>query len=156
MKKSEILKEVEKEIKVGLKEKHVPNEYFKDRKGLFVYSSFEDNILNKAEPTKADAEFKLKSFDLEKRSTDEEIEKDLGDKHIFSETDVCAVIAGLIEKQANGEEGILKNDGYANLFYTSSHVVGVGWNGGGWGVSAWFRGSRWDGGTRVFTPATEI
>ena len=47
-------------------------------------------------------------------------------------------------------------DGYANLFYTPSFVVSVGWSsfGRGWGVSAWGRGGAgWRGGMRVFSPA---
>lgn len=48
-------------------------------------------------------------------------------------------------------------DGYYNLFYTPSFVVGVGWRGfgGGWGVSAWGRREfGWYAVRRVFSPAT--
>ena len=48
-------------------------------------------------------------------------------------------------------------DGNWNLFYTASCVVRVYWYSfaGGWDVYAWERdGSVWDGGSRVFSPAT--
>lgn len=48
-------------------------------------------------------------------------------------------------------------DGWANLFYTPAFVVGVRWNSGvgAWLVGAWGRGDgEWDGGNRVFSPAT--
>ena len=133
-----------------------PKEFFKDRKGLYVWSSFEENILTKAESSDP-KEFKLNSFTLLTRASDEKIEKALGDNHMFSETDVCAILASLIEKQPNGEEGILLNTGYANLFYTSDRVVGVRWRGGGWFVGGWRRrGYAWHGVGRVFSLATDL
>lgn len=48
-------------------------------------------------------------------------------------------------------------DGYANLFYTESCVVGVRWDRfhGGWSVGTWSRdGVRWSADSRVFSPAT--
>lgn len=49
-------------------------------------------------------------------------------------------------------------DGYANIFYTTSFVVGVGWDSdaGAWYVHTWDRGgSRWRTDGRVFSPTTE-
>jgi len=47
-------------------------------------------------------------------------------------------------------------DGYANIFYLSSCVVGVDWSDGGWYVSAYGRyGGGWDRGDRVFSPASD-
>jgi len=47
-------------------------------------------------------------------------------------------------------------DGYANLFYTPSCVVGVFWSGDGWRVYAWERvGYAWYAGSRVFSPAAD-
>ena len=149
------IKSVEKEIPVVMKEKHVPSEFFKDREGLFVYSGFEENIRDKAEPTEAGKEFKIASFDLAEDANDAEIEEALPKDYLFLETDVCAIIAGLIEKQAKGEEGTLLNNGYVNLFYTPSRVVYVRWRAGEWLVGAWYRGvSSWYAGYRVFSPAT--
>ena len=150
-----IIKSVDKKIVVKLK-KFDPTEFFKNREGLYVWSSFKDNILDKAKTIEKESEFKISSYDLVKFGNDEEIEKELPEKHLFSETDVCALIASLIEKQPKGEEGTLQNNGYANLFYTSSHVVVVRWSGGEWSVYDWYRrDGRWGGGPRVFAPATE-
>jgi len=64
----------------------------------------------------------------------------------------------LMEKQKNGESGVLLNNGYANIFYIKDQkgvlrTVGVYWGGGGWDVSADSVGdpSRWVGGDRVFS-----
>lgn len=153
-----VLKEVEKNIKIEASKKLVPKEFFVDRKGLYVSSSFESYIIEKAEPTKKESSFEVSSFELLKSSSDEKIEGSLPNDHLFSETDVCAIIASLIEKQPEGQEGTLLNNGYANLFYTFSHVVGVFWSfvDGEWRVFAWRRGGRgWVDGLRVFSPATE-
>lgn len=149
-----ILKVVKKKIALKIEEKHVPKEFFKDRKGLYVWSSF-INIVEKAKETKADAKFTISSFDLTENASDEKIEKNLPKKHLFSETDVCAIVADLIEKQPKGEEGVLVNTGYANLFYTPSRVVCVYWIGGLWRVLDWYRDDgEWRAGHRVFSPAT--
>ena len=156
-KSKSVLKKVEEKKVVKISEKHIPSEFFQNRKGLYIWSSFTNNISDKAEETEAGKEFKISSFELTKDLTDEEIEKELPKEHLFSETDVCAIIAGLIEKQPKGEEGTLLNTGYANLFYTSSRVVCVHCRGGGWFVFVWERDDdEWLEGGRVFSPATEI
>ncbi len=133
-----------------------PKEFYQDRKGLFVFSSFKERVADKAEKVSSN-EFPISSFDLAKSASDEEIEKALPAEHLFSESDVCAVIAALIEKQPEGEKGALLNDGNWNLFYTKNCVVSVLWRSfrGGWGVRAWGRrGGDWGRGRRVFSPAT--
>lgn len=154
-KEKSVLKSIEKKVEVKVTENHSPKEFFKDRKGLYVWNSFINNIVENAKETKAGKEFKLDSFELLKTAWDEEIEKDLPKKHIFSETDVCAIIASLIEKQPKREEGTLLNNGYLNIFYTPSLVVFVYWDDGEWFVRDWLRGYYWAGGSRVFSPATE-
>ena len=65
------------------------------------------------------------------------------------------VIASLIARQPKGEEGVLLNTGYANLFYTPSYVVYVFWHAGrrGWGVGTYERDDDgWRAGGRVFSP----
>ena len=154
IKKSKVLEIVEKKIVVKSATKFQPKDYFKTRDGLYIWSSFEDRILSKAKSIKTSKPFKLISFELKKDLSDEEIEKELPKKHIFSETDVCAVVAELINKQAKGEKGLLFNNGYANLFYTGAFVVGVRWGDDEWGVRAWGRdGLRWYSDDRVFSPA---
>lgn len=156
MKKENILKSV-KDSEIKLLEKHDPKEFFKERTGLWIWSSFINNVVEKAKSTKSGATFKISSFDLVESATDEEIEKDFPKKHLFTETEVCAIIASLIEKQSKGEAGTLLNNGYANLFYTKSRVVGVDWDGSRWDVIGWYRGGlAWHEGDRVFSSATEI
>lgn len=154
-KKESILKSVEKVIEIKIDKNHIPKDFFETGKGLYVWSNFKDNVLSKAEETKSGVEFKIASFELVKTVYDKEIEKDLPKEHIFSETEVCAVVASLIEKQSEGQEGILLNNGYANIFYTTSRVVLVYWYGGGWGVYGWLRVGLWCAGSRVFAPANE-
>lgn len=149
-----VLKEVKKSLKIKIPKDFDPKESIKDRKGLYVWSSFKDRILANAPIVAKATDISVSSFDLTEYAADEQIEKSLPKKHIFSESDACAVIADLIEKQPKGEEGILGNTGYANLFYTSAFVVYVRWAGGGWGVGAWRRdGYEWFAGSRVFSPA---
>lgn len=63
----------------------------------------------------------------------------------------------LMEKQKNGEAGVLLNNGCANIFYIRDkkgvlRAVRVAWRGGGWGVGASSVGDsgRWGDGSRVF------
>lgn len=101
-------------------------------------------------------EFTLNSFDLTERLNDEKIEAALGENHLFDRGEVYALIGNLIAKQPKGEEGVLLNDGKANLFYTEAFVVGVGWDShdSRWYVDSWHRDERgWDAGYRVFSPA---
>lgn len=153
---SGILSPIAKAISIKIAAQHTPPEYFMNREGLYVWSDFKSRIVEKAFSTKPGASFKLKSFKLNKDAVDEKIELSLPKKHLFSETEVCAIIAELVSKQSKGEEGVLLNNGYANLFYTKIFVVSVYWVSGGrrWSVDAWQRGDvRWCGGARVFSPA---
>ncbi len=154
MKKNKVLEKREEKIQVEMGKDLMPTDFFKDRKGLSISYYFNNNISSKAKETKKGTKFSLNSFNLKKDSTDEEIEKDLPKKHIFSETEVCAIIAELIENKSEGKDGPLLDNGYVNLFYTPSRVVSVIWVVGVWGVFDWGRGSRWSQGRRVFSPAT--
>lgn len=129
-------------------------DFFKSREGLWVSGSFKERILNQAKD--AGVDMTLTSFKLIKDSTDEQIEAALPEKHIFTESEVCAVIAALIEGQPKGEKGILLNDGWYNLFYTEGCVVRVDWSVDEWNVNTWDRdGGTWSAGFRVFSPATD-
>ncbi len=153
---NKLLDEVERKVVLVQTEKRDPKEFFKDREGLSVWSSFVDRVLVKAEAVEKEREFPISFYKLLEDSDDEAIEKALPENHIFSESEVSAIIAELISKQEKGEEGNLLNNGYANLFYTPSFVVGVYWDSfdGSWYVDAWHRGSRrWRAGRRVFSPA---
>jgi len=148
-----ILEQVGKAIKLPIEKAIEPQEFFQTGNNLYVYDDFKSCILKNAKRS-YEKSYSLESFDLERRSSDEEIEEVLGKDHLFSETDVCAIVAELISKQSKGQKGTLQHNGYANLFYTKSFVVAVRWRGSHWGVYAWDRDEDgWYSGGRVFSPA---
>ena len=132
-----------------------PDSFFRTRKGLYVWDDFRSRVVAKAEQTATIPAFK--HVPLPRDMNDAEIEEMLGDGHLFTETEVSALITDLISKQEGGKEGEMLNNGYANLFYTSSCVVYVYWYAdyAEWGVHTWNRVvNEWNAGRRVFSPAT--
>ena len=131
-----------------------PHSYFKTREGLWVSDEFRSRILSKAGVVSVGAAVG-KSYDLTKNAYDREITPELGTTYQFeSESELCAYIAQMIEKQPNGAAGELLNNGYANIFYVAGCVVGVYWYGGRrlWRVNAWELGDDyWRAGARVFS-----
>lgn len=94
---------------------------------------------------------------LTRSALDDEIRKEIGAER---EETTLAAIYTLMERQKNGESGVLLTNGYANIFYVRDangvlRAVFVLWNarGGGWDVRA---GSvalpcRWFVGRQVFS-----
>lgn len=157
MEPTKILELVETKVTLKITTPVDPQDFFKSGEDLFVSSSFKERILSNAKSVSADSQFFLDSFKLVSNASDKDIETALSEKHIFSESEVCALIADLITKQRKGEEGTLLNTGYANLFYTPSFVVRVFWHSHDslWSVFTWSRdGYRWNLDFRVFSPAT--
>lgn len=144
---------------VSLSERHDPNSYYRDRHGfsgrpgLSVWSNFYECIVTKAKPTEIGTTFAVTSFDTMEFLNDEEIEEGLPDGYLFDETQVCAIIAGLITSQSDR----LITNPHDNRFYTSSGVVRVDWacTSDLWHVGAWERSHRRHviGSSRVFCPA---
>jgi hypothetical protein len=103
-----------------------------------------------------ESEQTLRYHKLRKSSVDGPIITELGGEE-KSETTLTEMFS-LMEKQKNGEDGVLLNNGYANIFYIRDQngvlrAVFVHWSGGGWHVSA---GSvedpdGWDDGYQVFS-----
>lgn len=98
----------------------------------------------------------LRYHKLRKSSVDGPIITELGGEE-KSETTLTEMFS-LMEKQKNGEDGVLLNNGYANIFYIRDQngvlrAVCVGWVGDGWFVFALSVGSpgRWGGGLQVFS-----
>lgn len=98
----------------------------------------------------------LRYHKLRKSSVDGLIITELGGEE-KSETTLTEMFS-LMEKQKNGEDGVLLNNGYTNIFYIRDQtgvlrVVLVRWFVGGWLVFALSVGSprRWYGGDRVFS-----
>lgn len=101
-----------------------------------------------------DVDRELRSFMLMQSAYDTEIIADLGGE---AKAEVALVeIWRLMERQANGEEGILLTNG-VNIFYVPDvngvlRTVGVYWFGGGWDAHAGaLDGLRWYGGYQVFS-----
>ena len=139
---------------VTLTARHDPDAFYKTHEGLWVYDGFRNLIVAKAKPCAAGMAYNVAALELTHDLTDAEIETSLGGGHPFDETEVCAIIAVLIENQPKGKGDVLINNGYANLFYTSSCVVSVRWHAGNrsWHVGTWRRDDhRWNAGDRVFS-----
>jgi len=98
----------------------------------------------------------LRYHKLRKYSVDGPIITELGGEE-KSETTLTEMFS-LMEKQKNGEDGVLLNNGYANIFYTRDQngvfrAVGVVWHGDGWYVGAGSVESPfgWGGSRQVFS-----
>lgn len=94
----------------------------------------------------------LRYHTLNRGSVDKPIIAELGGETTLAE------IADCMKKQANGENGALLTNSYANIFYVRDsslalRAVRVGWYGGGWNVGADSVGHpvEWDAGCRVFS-----
>jgi hypothetical protein len=98
----------------------------------------------------------LRYHKLRQSSVDGPIITELGGE-AKAETTLSEMFS-LMEKQKHGEDGVLLNNGWANIFYIKDNAgvlraVGVVWCGGGWRVVADSveYPSRWDDGGRVFS-----
>jgi len=145
---------------VALTNPHDPDAFYKTRAGLYVYPAFRDRIVPRAKPTQSASTVTLPRFVLKRDAPDKDIEAALGAypglaaHHLFTETEVCWIVAEMIGKQEGGAAGDLDNTGEVNLFYTLSCVVSVDWRavGRGWGVDAWRRdGCGWSAGRSAFS-----
>ena len=125
----------------GHRRPHEPAAFYQTRAGLFVYRDFRDRIVRKAKPTQSAPPVTLHRFILERDAPDEnlKIEAELGPNHIFTETEVCWIVAEMIGKQKHGAPGDLDNTINSNLFYTPSWVVDVRWGTRGWSANALHR-----------------
>lgn len=92
---------------------------------------------------------------LAQSAYDNEIIADLGGEERAEVT--LAEIWRLIQRQANGEDGVLLTNGYFNIFYVRDvngllRAVGVGWGGGGGSACAFaLDDAGWGDGGRVFS-----
>ncbi len=101
------------------------------------------------------SEGKLCPFALTERAYDNEIIADLGGEEKAETT--LTEIWRLMQRQANGEEGVLLTNGWANIFYVRDvnmvlRTVRVYWLGGGWSAYAIaLVAFRWYDGDQVFS-----
>lgn len=98
----------------------------------------------------------LRYHKLRQSSVDGPIIAELGGE-AKAETTLSEMFS-LMEKQKHGEDGVLLNNGWANIFYIKDsagvlRAVYVYWNVDGWDVGAFSVGysSRWDDGRQVFS-----
>lgn len=111
---------------------HDPQAFYQTRTGLWVSDEFRSRILSRARSVKKLAATVGKSYDLAQEAYDRKITPKLPEGHAFDESEVCARIAAMIQKQPKGEAGDLLNNGYANLFYVAGCVVHVRWCADDW------------------------
>ncbi|MBU4480302.1 hypothetical protein KKG48_02580, partial [Patescibacteria group bacterium] len=138
-----------------------PNNFFVIRNGLWISLNFRNYILSVAEkilPIQLPSH--IPGFDLPKRINDAEIRAKLGDNHLFEDaSEFCSCLAGMISRQANGEEGDLLNNGSSNIFYVCGKegevfAVFASWavDDRRWDVSALrLGGLSWLAGRRAFS-----
>lgn len=137
-----------------------PHDFFKTREGLWMSSNFNDFIFSGASKKKVSSDETTISYaDLAKAANDAEIGTELPEGHVFEDVDTFLVhLATLIEDQWGGKEGMLLNNGYANVFYVKVNgevfAVLVGWHAD---YRKWYclalrlDDLRWDAGDRAFS-----
>ena len=86
-------------VTVALTNPHDPAAFYQTRAGLYVYRDFRDHIVRQAKPTDSASPVTLRRFVLERNASDKEIEDELGANHVFTETEVCWIVAEMIGKQ---------------------------------------------------------
>jgi hypothetical protein len=141
-------------VTVPLTKPHNPDAFYQRRDGLYVFLDFRDRLVRRAKRTQSASPVTLRHFVLERDATDKDIEAELGPNHIFTESEVCWIVAEMIGRQEGGTAGDLDNTGNANLFYTPSCVLLVRWLGVDreWRVRTWPRGgSGWRAGGSAFS-----
>lgn len=126
---------------------------------LYFWDNFKSWILS-AIPEEIPAfEGTVLKTQLTRSMKDSDIHKELVNPTPFAVVEFAAIIIHLLLKQAKGEDGVLLNNGYANIFYVQLAdgrvgAVGVCWcsDDQGWGFRACdLGGGTWLGGHAVFS-----
>lgn len=137
-----------------------PQEYYRNRTGLYVWDGFTDNILSVAKKTKKVSARKIVSYNLMKASNDAEICIELPENYVWEDaSEFCAHLANMIDGQPNGKEGNFLSNGYTNIFYVCGKdnevfAVHLSWvaDGREWRVLAYrLVADRWGVGRRAFS-----
>ena len=136
-------------------------EFFTTREGegLWISDNFNNLILKGASKNASAATTTLGYADLAQPANDAEIRNELPEGHVFTGVVTFLVyFAKLIESQWGGKDGVLLNNGYANIFYVKVNgevfVVYVLWSARDreWRCHARRLGDgRWDAGRRAFS-----
>ncbi|MEK7586971.1 MAG: hypothetical protein AAB453_03840 [Patescibacteria group bacterium] len=148
-------------VVLATKSKFVASDNFKLKKDGGICSYLGDNFkawfLNGDSKTEDPiGEQTLRYAKLRNVSVDGPIITELGGE-AKAETTLSEMFS-LMEKQKNGESGVLLSNGYANIFYIRDiagvlRAVGVSWYDGGWHVHAYSveYPYEWNGGSQVFS-----
>ena len=126
-----------------------------DRKGLWLSSNFQKDILSVAKKT-IRVSLETSYFDLDKREADVEFRGRLGKNHVFTATEFCLWLDQKTALQPNGEEGELlkRNFCYVCGVDNEVFVVHVDWYAGDreWVVRAYsLEGGPGSSGSRAFS-----
>lgn len=94
-------------------------DFFKTRKGLWPSDNFQNFILAAAKDEAVQvADAAIGYADLTQAANDAEIAAELPESHVFEDVDAfLSYLGDLIETQWGGKDGVLLNNGYANIFY---------------------------------------
>jgi hypothetical protein len=139
----------------------VIREQFKASSGVRfsnIWKEFKRRFFNKVEKPAGDV--KLCKYRLVTIAPDGPIIAELGGA-AKAEGSLSAAFA-LLRRQANGEDGFLQTNGYANIFYVRDEkdalcAVRIGWDGEGWVVDAISVEDplAWNGKHEIFCPVPE-
>lgn len=155
-KKLHVLRLFDANIKLGADTSHNPHEFFNTGEGLYVSEEFKRFILSKIRFIGDLGPTSLLSYKTKKKIFDRKITKELGNNHIFGNSQICARIRQMILKQPGGITGDLDNN-MINLFYARRCVVHVYWSAldGKWLIELYVRNvRRLPVGARTFSPAS--
>jgi hypothetical protein len=137
-----------------------PATFYQSGKGLHVWEGFRDRILPVARMIEKAPAITIGSCDFLIGASDADIRGSLPKNYLFEDASLySAHLAGMIERQANGEDGYLLTEGHANVFYVSGvggneFPVCVRWDSGKieWDINALPLGfTHWPVGGRVFS-----
>lgn len=130
---------------------------FLDKPHIYLFNYFKEKVLSEAVEIENVPEINWDTYELKEQLNDFQIEKEFPNCVFEDVSKFCAYLYALIEKQKNGENGLLLNNGYANLFYVKTlsevMVVIVSWSADvrEWNVNANRRDDfQWFAGDRVF------
>ncbi len=139
-----------------------PKRFYKNRKGLYVWSTFEECLdIRSREKVASAPERTYVSLELMQRAYDTAIRAGLPKHHLSTLEDIAA----LVEAQRGGKKGFLLNDGWANIFYVEGKngevfAVDVCWGAGTreWCVLDWGLDvlGDWNAGRRVLCPSNAV
>ena len=128
--------------------------YKNDQVRMRALHPFPSYVLRAAFPVSSGPAARLSVYELARSAYDREIVAELPQDHLVE----LWQIAKLMRRQPQGEDGILFNNGYANIFYVNGvhgrvFAVSVRWYDDEWRVLAWKldEDARWGAGCRVFS-----